>query len=158
MMSVGLPPVEAGNGASAPAERLPMPLDPRMQRTLDWLNQYQPDLWNHLDRVPHLGQPAGREILAGFLRLACQCQHVGNILIGRHGITAVPRPWVREHIEEVAGQTLNLEDEWEYRRLLEVCQMLDPQLLRHFVERGLASPDEYVREAAEDFSGTRQGP
>ena len=117
---------------------------------VDWLNGYRDDLWNNLDKVPDLPDTIGLEVVAGFLNLACKSQHIGNITFGRQGIWALPRAWTIERIEQVAESTLDLHDEWEYRRLLEVLDELDERLLRHFIARGLDSDRAEIREAARD--------
>jgi hypothetical protein len=54
--------------------------------------------------------------------------------------------------EAAVARRVTLEDNWEYRRLLEVCDMLDAHdLLARWVAVGAASADAEVREAAEDF-------
>jgi hypothetical protein len=64
----------------------------------------------------------------------------------------MPRHWVLEHMASVASAALDLSDDWEYRRLLELFDLLDPELLRRFVLPGLSSADPDVRKAAEDLS------
>ena len=91
------------------------------------------------------------------LELACQPQNAGLIVQGRSRVLALPREWVLEHIEPVATAALNLSDEWEYRRLLELAELLDPGLLERFVSLGLGDPDPDVHEAAEDFKSEPSG-
>lgn len=62
-----------------------------------------------------------------------------------------------EHIEQVAIAALDLSDYWEYRRLLELAELLDPGLLQRFVSLGLGNPDPDVHEAAEDFKRELSG-
>ena len=85
------------------------------------------------------------------VRLACKPSNVGRIVAGRQQVLGMPRPWVLEHIEPVAAEVLELSDYWEYRRLLELAELLDAELLRRLIPRGLSSSDPDVREAAEDF-------
>jgi hypothetical protein len=85
------------------------------------------------------------------VQLACQAQNVGRILAGRRGVLDMPRPWVLAHVERVAAEALDLSDEWEYRRLLELADLLDAGLVQRLVRLGLGSGDPNVREAAEDF-------
>jgi hypothetical protein len=63
----------------------------------------------------------------------------------------MPRDEVLKNIERVAADSLPLGDEWEYRRLLELYQQLDPGLQHRLVEGGLGSDNPEIREAAEDF-------
>lgn len=83
--------------------------------------------------------------------MACQPTYVPSIVRGRSQVLALPRSWVLEHIEEVAIAAHDLSDYWEYRRLLELVELLDSGLLRRFVSLGLGNHDPEVNEAAEDF-------
>ena len=97
---------------------------------------------------PHLTQE-----LIEALSYACECQSMRRITEGWRRIMALPRRWTIDHIEQIAVDSLNLEDDWEFRRLLEVAQALDTTLLQRLVERGRLSGNPDVREAAHDFSG-----
>jgi hypothetical protein len=91
------------------------------------------------------------DALRAATRLACQPQSAGRIIAGRRQVLAFPRSWVLKCIEQVAVEVLDLSDYWEYRRLLELAQLLDPTLLQRFASLGLNSRDPEVREAAADF-------
>jgi hypothetical protein len=91
------------------------------------------------------------------LELACQPQNASLIVQGRSRDLALPREWVLDHIEQVAIAALDLSDYWEYRRLLELAELLDPGLLQRFVSLGLGNPDPDVNEAAEDFKRELSG-
>src|SRR5688572_9900968 len=82
---------------------------------------------------------------------ACQCTYVPKIVAGRDQVLAMPRTWVLEHIERVAVERLNLSDDWEFRRLLELAQLLDLELVRRLVSLAMGSTKPDVVEAAEDF-------
>lgn len=94
--------------------------------------------------------PPVDELRSG-LELACQPQNASLIVVGRSRVLELPREWVLDHIEQVAMAALDLSDDWEYRRLLELAEMLDPGLLQRFVSLGLGNPDPDVHEVAEDF-------
>jgi hypothetical protein len=100
--------------------------------------------------MPEPVQPSLEHLRAG-VQLACQPTHMGPIERGRLQVLQMPRAWVRMHIHTVATDALDLNDYWEYRRLLELLAMLDPDLIAPLVEQGLHSADPDVREAAEDF-------
>jgi hypothetical protein len=85
------------------------------------------------------------------IQLACQPQNAGRIMAGRQQVLAMPRPWVIERIEQVVTEALDLSDYWEYRRLLELADLLDADIVQRLVSLGLGSYDADVREAAEDF-------
>jgi hypothetical protein len=126
--------------------------NPYLENVIKTLNTYDEDLWNNLDRISQLPTGASRAVLAYFIELACQCQNEANITLGRQGIWSLPRAWVTENIQRVATEMLSLDDEWEYRRLLEVYEKLDSSLLKSLVDLGLGSRDEDIAEAAVEFA------
>jgi hypothetical protein len=114
------------------------------------MDTFEPGLWSRLERVLDL-DPATRDaVLRYLLELACQAQNARNIVLGRAAILALPHDWLLANLEGYAEPLLQLEDEWEYRRLAELYEPLDDQLLRRLVVRGMASSDAGIREAAED--------
>lgn len=117
------------------------------------MDAFQEGLWAHLDAVPSL-QPVTRDaVLSYLLELACQAQNVQNITLGRKAILSLPREWLLCYIERYAEPLLQLEDEWEYRRLGEIYEQLEHDLARRLALRGLASRDGGIREAARDLQG-----
>ena len=78
------------------------------------------DLWKHLELTPKLEPKIGDAVLRYVLELACQCQHIRNIELGRMALLELPREWVLQHIERVAEPLLQLNDEWEYRLALKM--------------------------------------
>jgi hypothetical protein len=102
-------------------------------------------------RRPDLA-PQTRDALLGYLlELACQCGNVANISLGRMALLALPQPWLLGAIERAAEPLLELEDGWEYQRLLEVYARLDPHLVRGLVARGLTSPNSEIRDTAQGW-------
>ena len=92
------------------------------------------------------------DALRASVKLACQPQNARWIVAGRDQVLAMTRPWVLEQIEKVAAECLDLSDYWEYRRLLELAELLDTELVQRLIPQGLRSSDSDVREAAEDFA------
>jgi ATP-dependent RNA circularization protein (DNA/RNA ligase family) len=85
------------------------------------------------------------------LEVSCRAQNARNIELGRRALLSLPRDWLLGRIERIAQSTLDLEDEWEYRRLLELYRALEESLAQRLAARGLGSLNAEVREAAEDF-------
>lgn len=121
------------------------------RRTVERLNKIEKGLWHRLDRVPKLPPEQGQAVLRDFLEQACECQHIGNIQIGRYGIWSIPRDWVLKHIEELAEPLLEREDDYEYHRLFEVYEGLDKTLARKLALHALESSDPDIQEAGSDF-------
>src|SRR5260221_106427 len=84
------------------------------------LDKYAPGLWSHLDLVPSLPVEAQAEILDHLVRLACDAQNMRNISLGRQGLQEVPRLWLLSLLNNSIQRTLDIDDEWHFRRLCEV--------------------------------------
>jgi hypothetical protein len=91
------------------------------------------------------------EALKTSLLLACQPSYIPLIEQGRTEVLALPRIFVLENLESMAATSLDLNDYWEYRRLLELAELLDLAMVQRIVKWGLNSADPDVREAATDF-------
>lgn len=86
------------------------------------------------------------------VRRACEPTYVPYIEQGRSLVLGMSRPWVMQNIERTAVESLNLNDFWEYRRLLELLDLLDARdVLGRFISLGFESTDLDVREAATDY-------
>ncbi len=115
------------------------------------LDAIEPGLAGSLASVPTLEPARAERVVAFLLETACCGQHVGPIQLARAALQQIPRQWLAERIGAVAEQVLDLDDEWVYRRLLELLVLIDDAALRRLVERGLRSDDPDLREAAQDF-------
>ena len=129
------------------------PYDRRFKATLD---KFAPELWAHLDLIPSLPSEAQAELLDYYVELACDAQNVRNITLGRQALQEVPRGWLLLHLHESVKGMLDLDDDWHFRRLCEVLFEIDQPLLDRYVKQGLASPNDEVREAAQDFENKRE--
>jgi hypothetical protein len=104
---------------------------PYIERYKHELDGVQENLWMHLETVPQLEEKEQQFVLSYFLELACQAQNILNIELGRASLVALPRNWLLEKIEEASKPLLDENDEWEYRRLLEVYWKLGEGLVRN---------------------------
>jgi len=116
------------------------------------MNAFQEGLWERLDTVPTLDPQTRDAVLQYLLELACQSGNIANISLGRMALLALPRQWVLGTIERTAEALLDWEDDWEYRRLLELYQLLDQTLVHHLVARGLTNSNRAVRETAQEWA------
>ena len=126
--------------------------DPRAQEFRRQLEALRSGLSDAPELLEALDQETAQQALSYLLELACRAQHIGNIELARRYLLAAPRAWLVAHIEPVAEGLIALEEGWEYRRLLELYDLLDGGLRKKLVSRGLLSENDEVREAAADFS------
>jgi hypothetical protein len=75
----------------------------------------------------------------------------GSIQVARDMIVSLPRDWVLSHIEREAEQYLRDGTYDEYRRFLELYDLLDRALTAILAHRAAAHSDFDIREAGEDF-------
>ncbi|HEX8905446.1 MAG TPA: hypothetical protein VF771_11415, partial [Longimicrobiaceae bacterium] len=63
---------------------------PYVEQLKEWMDAIEPELWRHPERTPSLAPEQGRAVVSGLLELACQCQNMLNIELGRAGLLALP--------------------------------------------------------------------
>lgn len=73
----------------------------------------------------------------------------------REAILSLPRDWVLDRLEAVAEPLLVGGTYDEYRRLLELYQLLDPVLTQNLAMRAVQHPDPDIQEAGMDFLNQR---
>lgn len=117
-----------------------------------FLDAISPEVAADLSAVTALPAPQADRVVSEILSCACQATHASLIELGREAAASLPRQWLLEQIERVADRTLNYDDDWEYRRLLELYKRLDDALLSRLVLRGVNSQNSEIAEAAGDFS------
>ncbi|WP_090671816.1 hypothetical protein [Paenibacillus tianmuensis] len=128
-------------------------ISPQELRFRNELNQILPNAYDRIDDIESFPESIGTEILAFFVGYACHPQNWPLIELARNKIKTIPSKWLLKHLPEVARTTICFEDDWEYRRLLELISEAAPILLNWGIEQGVNSTNEEVREAAEDFMG-----
>ena len=117
----------------------------------DHLNKLYPDLADNLHMLPSLDQSIVSLAVQLLLSYACQSSNTGNITLGRNGLKSIPRSWLLSNIEKEAQLILDMDDEWEYRRLAEVYFELDVDLAKKLAQLGQESKNEEVVDAATDL-------
>lgn len=121
------------------------------------LTSIHPLAYERLEQLDHLPEKTKEKVVGLLLQGACQSQHIGNIQAARDAIARIPRDWLRKVLPQSIEKNVNVEDEWEYRRLLELLKETAPDLMLSFVDHGLASKDPALHEAAEDFASVEAG-
>ncbi|MDE7424421.1 MAG: hypothetical protein K2N51_12170 [Lachnospiraceae bacterium] len=91
------------------------------------------------------------QILQKLLEWACQPQNMTAIAIARKKIREINKDWLNENFLEVIEDCIDLSDEWEYRRLLELVVDVLPEMKGHILELGIDSENEEIREIVEDY-------
>jgi hypothetical protein len=115
------------------------------------LDGIEPGLWRRLDRAAELNPGQGRALLDHLLEYCCRASHTTQIELGRAGLLALPRAWLMERLPAAAEPLLQLDEYWEFLRLMEIVEALDADFLRTIIQRGMRSGDPEVREVAGEW-------
>ena len=116
------------------------------------MDSFHPNLWAHPELITTLDLDQAQQALRYLLELACQAQNMVNITFARQALLTMPHDWLVTHIGPLVESQLDLEAEWEYRRLGELYLKLAPELLPGLLTRGQVSTQPNVREAAADLA------
>ena len=92
-----------------------------------------------------------KALLPDLVFLACEPSYVPTIVNARRAILALPRGWVLQQMNTVMERILKSDDDWAYRRLLELCSLLDRDLTLRIAAMAAAHQDPEIREAGTDF-------
>ncbi|SMF75423.1 hypothetical protein SAMN05661091_1200 [Paenibacillus uliginis N3/975] len=121
-------------------------------RVTEDVNEICPGSYDHMNKISEYPPETGLKLLIVLIEYACKGTNIGPILLARSQIKKIPSCWLVSFFPEATKQSVDFNDEWEFRRLLELVHEAVPQLLKNYVEIGLASENKEVKEAAEDFA------
>ncbi len=122
------------------------------------LDEYCEGLSTNLDLIETLSDEKSDAALSYLLELACQAQNMRNIELGRTALFSLPRTWLLERIERLSEPLLNVDDEWAYRRLMEIYQHLDGHLVQRLSTHGKKSLNPDIRDTAQEYSNPANAP
>ncbi len=125
-----------------------------MNRKIDAIS---PNISNTLAQIETIDPARALQVLGELLSHACQGTNEAAIMAGRKAVSGLPVVWLNANLCHVVHVRLNLDDDWEFRRLLELMKEVSPAMMPAIVKAGLSSPNADVREAAQDFAAGRYG-
>jgi len=103
-----------------------------------------------LEHISEMDPKTAGLLVSKILDFACKSTNTANITSARRIIKRAPKSWLDAHLTAIAIRALDLSDEWEYRRFLEVLHIIESPLFANFREMGLNSPAAELREIASD--------
>lgn len=110
------------------------------------------DITCGIENLPTLQRKVGKKAVAELLNWACSPQNTALICIGREYLTTLPPQWCKSVIIEVINDNaIELDDDWYYRRFLELTKLIDTELLQYGISIGLRSKNLDIVEAANDY-------
>lgn len=120
----------------------------RLMRELQSIHWHKYEEIKYLDKYPYV---ISRKVLRILIESACQPQNYGYIELGRKKISEISVEWLKENLLEVAKSCIDFDDEWEYRRMMELVNEVVPELKNELFKLGENSENDEVREVVEDF-------
>lgn len=91
------------------------------------------------------------QIVCYLLSCACCGQNELPINISRKCLCDFPKDWICNKIQKLLFKSINIYDYWDYRRLLELSNMISDELLEWAISISNHSIDVDIIEAADDF-------
>lgn len=120
----------------------------QLYKELDDINGFRHGDIKNLDRYP---AKTADMVLKTLLEWACQPQNDTAIELGRKKILEINGNWLRLHMIRCAESCLDLSDEWEYRRFVELVVLAAPDLKAPVLALGENSENAEIRETVDDY-------
>lgn len=126
-------------------------IDPFEEMLISELNKISGFNYEDISKLDKLPLETSLEVLKVLVGFACESQNTALIILGRTNICKIDKSWLAKHLIEVAKSCLDLNDEWEYRRLFELVLEAVPELKQEVADIGFNSADDDIKEAAADL-------
>jgi hypothetical protein len=115
------------------------------------INSLHPGAGDQLDRIDELPDSTSKMLVNILLEAACQSQNVGNITSARKMMLRIPPVWLASALHDAIEAVVDLNDEWEYRRLIELLKELKSEVLTYYLDYGMAVGSSAIYEATIDM-------
>ena len=122
----------------------------RLVDELQKINKFPYEDIHLIDKYPLC---IAKEVLKVLIDNACCGQNYAPIELGRKKINEINKEWLNRYFLEVAASCIDFSDEWEYRRLVELVDLVVPKLMPQVLDIGKDSENEEVREVVDDYKG-----
>lgn len=116
------------------------------------LTKIAPVIGTDVENFKRLSDNETQQILIRLLSYACLAQNTGNITSARLILAEFPYELLISRLPGAIEAYLNCNDEWEFRRLIELLRIVAQELIDRYLAMGERSPNPEVREAAEDLA------
>ena len=105
-----------------------------------------------ISEIMALPEKTAAEVVGELISWACQPTNIMPITIARNCLEQFPVDWVSPKIKQTVFRFIDINDDWEYRRLLELCELISLDLLKWAIELNEKSTDPDIAEAVDDFN------
>ena len=104
------------------------------------------------DMIMRDSEEISANIVAELIGWACKPQNESSIRIARDCLKQFPIEWVSLRIKQTTIKSIDITDDWEYRRLLELCELISTDLLKWAIILGEKSTNPDIVEAVDDYN------
>ena len=102
------------------------------------------DNWGMIEDV---NDEISDKIISHLLELACQCQNIMNINIGRYHLQNSSKEWLVPRLRRLINSVLDEDDNyWAYIRTLELFSTIDESLTKEIANQAAQHEDVEIRE------------
>ena len=111
----------------------------------------QKDISNNISSIINEPDDISIDIIKILLSYACTPTHIAPITYARNLLSQIQTEWICEKIKDLVFKSINIYDDWDYRRFLELSKMISDDLLDWAISISNHSQNPDIIEAAEDF-------
>lgn len=123
----------------------------RIEQIIESLSDVNGFTLNDIEHLPVFDSKTGEHVLEILLEFACYSQNMLCIELGRKCVSFIPKDWLRLHITNTVKKYFKYDDDWNYRRLLELTNMIIPDMIGAIIDLNKNSDDPDILECLEDF-------
>ena len=110
------------------------------------------EIYFHPSEIMSLSDTLAYKVIGTLLSWACQPQNITPITIARDCLKQFPVEWVSPKIKQTVFHFIDITDDWDFRRLLELCDLISIDLLKWAITLGADSTNPDIIEAVDDFN------
>ncbi len=110
------------------------------------------EITSDIQQIVHETEDISSEIIKTLLFYACNPTHIAPIIYSRNCLSQLSSEWLCAKIKDLVFQSVNIYDDWEYRRFLELSEIISKDLLEWAISISSHSSNSDIIDAAADFT------
>ncbi len=119
-------------------------------------NTANKEVYFSISEIMALSEKTATEVIGKLIFWACNPTNIMPITIARNCLEQFPVDWVSPKIKQTVFRYIDINDDWDYRRLLELCELISLDLLEWAIELNEKSTNPDIVEAVNDFKERSQ--
>ena len=119
-------------------------------------NAANKEVYFSISEIMALSEKTAAEVIGKLIFWACNPTNIMPITIARNCLEQFHVDWVSPKIKQTVFRYIDINDDWDYRRLLELCELISLDLLEWAIELNEKSTNPDIVEAVNDFKERSQ--